>query len=140
MPSPASNSSPAAEYALPFNASFPESPAEIFGLNYSTSPNVIDASKATNLTGLVNASKPIVNLSCKGPSDCACNFVKINAAGKSQDFQFFPDATGESGHYLFNISCNFFPPVNGSYSLSGFDVMGGTETNRISIQFMPHPG
>jgi len=136
VPSP---SPQAASYSLPFSSSGQkEAPAEIFGLDYSTSPSVIVEDKVTNLTGVVNASKAAFNFSCSGPSDCACRMGKVNVNGKLQDNYFEPDATGESGFYFYNISCNFSIPVNGNYSIFAFDVDQGVQTNGVMIQFVPN--
>ena len=120
--------------------------AEIFGFvgNYTTLPAVVTPSKITRLNGVVNVSKPVENFSCAGTpeSDCTCNLELVNVNGRLQENDFIPDATGESGSYLYNLSCKFFPPVYGNYSIFAYDVAASTDdvkvrTNTIGIQLVP---
>ena len=134
VPSPTQNGI----YTFPLSASTEQvPPAEVLSINYSTSPLVINLSRMTNLSGIVNASKAVKNFSCSGPSGCVCKLEKIRVNGKLQDNQFFPDATGNYGNYSYNVSCKFMPPVNGNYSIFAYDNAQEVPTNTIGILLTP---
>jgi len=114
-----------------------ERPAEILGMDYSTSPSVIESSTITKLAAIVNASKQITGFSCSGPSQCLCIMSPIAVNGVLQGYRFFPDSSGENGTYSFNVTCDFLPPVNGSYLLYGFGTAGGVRTNSVSVELLP---
>jgi len=134
IPSPTPNG----VYSFPLSASTEqEPPAEVFGINYSTSPVVINMSRVTNLSGIVNTSKSVMNFSCSGPTDCVCVQKDIRVDGKPQKFEFVSGATEESGYYRYNISCNFSTPVNGNYSIFAYDLAQEIPTNTIGIMLTP---